>query len=351
MRLRRTLSGRLAPGLALMALAACEVPTSLPSWDTVWIAPGRSTTIPVTSLLPAQVSSAPGGETFLLDVAPAPASERLGAACPACAATGGSIATKPEFTLATTAAAPLPDEVISATLASGVIDVSLRHDFDFDPLRPSATARGKLVIEVSSASTTLTSYTIEGASWAPGTTLTRAVPIAAATVAGSLDVTATLFSPEGDPVTMDGDQELTMTVRPSELVATRAKVRVADQSIAAAQVDLDLADIDQAVVDHQKGGAILLDITNPFDIAGGLTVTLTAPGVTITKPVALQAGSSTSRVELSESELGSILGASPVRLSASGSVSAPATGATVQPTQVVEIASRLEFTIGATEES
>lgn len=350
MRLRRTLSCRLAPGLALAALAACEVPTSLPSWDTVWIAPGRSTTIPVASLLPARVSSAPGGDAFVLDVAPVTASASLGQACPACSASGGAIATKPEFTLTVAGSAPLPAEVISASLASGVMGVTLRHDFDFDPLRPSATARGNLVIEVRSGSASLARYTIEGVSWAPGTTLTRAVPLAAATVSGTLEVTATLYSPEGDPVRMDGDQRLSMTIAPSQLVATQAKVRVADQSIVADQVELDLADIDQAVVDHQKGGALLLDITNPFDVAGDLTLTLTAPGVTITKPVALQAGSSTSRVELSESELGSILGRSPVRLGVSGSVSAPASGATVQPAQGVEIASRLEFTIGAKEE-
>jgi hypothetical protein len=350
MRLRRTLSRRLAPALALATLAACEVPTSLPKWDTVWIAPGESTTIPVTSLLPAQVSSAPGGDAFQFDVAPVSVEASLGEACPACTTSGVILPTKPEFTLTATASTPLPSDVISVDQASGVVDVTLSHDFSFDPLRPSATARGNLVIEVRSGDATLTRYTIEGASWAPGTTLTRALPLVSATVSDALEITATLYSPEGDGVRMRGDEKVTMTVTPSRLLVGQARVRVADQSIVAEQVELDLADIDEAVLDHQKGGALLLDITNPFDVTGDLALTLTAPGVTITKPVALQAGSSTSRVELTESELGSILGASPVRLRVSGSVSAPAGGATVQPSQSVEIASRLEFTIGAKEE-
>jgi hypothetical protein len=151
-------------------------------------------------------------------------------------------------------------------------------------------------------------------------------------------------------VRISGNEKLTMTVVPTQLLVTQARVRVADQPIVAEQVELDLADVDEAVVDHQKGGALLLDITNPFNVTGNLALTLTAPGVTIRKPVALQAGSSTSRVELTESELGSILGASPVHLSASGAVSAPADGATVRPSQSVEISSRLEFTIGAKEQ-
>ncbi len=351
MRPRRILSGRLAPALALATLAACEVPTSLPKWDTVWIAPGKSTTIPVTSLLPAQVSSTPGGDAFQLDVAPVEIEASLREACPACATGGVILPVKPEFTLTATASAALPAELISASLASGVVEVTLRHDFSFDPLRPSATARGTLVIEVRSGDLTLTRYTLQGTSWAPGTTLTRAVPLVPATVAGALDVTATLYSPEGDGVRLRGDEAVSMTVTPSQLLVTEARLRLAHRSIAAEEVELDLADVDRAVVDHQKGGALLLDITNPFDVTGDLDLTLTAPGVAIRKPVALEAGSSTARVELTESELGSLLGASPVVLGAGGAVSAPAAGATVRPAQGVEIASRLELTIGAKEES
>jgi hypothetical protein len=351
-RLRRALSGRLAPGLALVTLAACEVPTSLPNWDTVWIAPGKSTTIPVASLLPSQVSSAPGGDAFLLSVAPIAIEESLAESCPSCSAASGSVVPKPAFTVTATAGAPLPTEVISAELASGTIDVALRHDYGFDPLRPSSTARGYLVLEARSGSTTLVHDSISGAdvAWAPGTTLTRALALGAGAISGAVDVDVTLYSPAGDAVRIDTNQALRATVTPSQLHVSQAKVRVADQSIVAEQVELDLADIDQAVVDHQKGGALLLDVTNPFDVTGTLTLTLTAPGVVITKPVVLQAGSSTSRVELTEPELGSILGASPVHLSASGAVSAPAGGATVRPSQGVEIASRLEFTIGAKEQ-
>ena len=130
----RTLTGRLAPGLALLALGACEVPTSLPEWDTLWIAPGQSTTISVASLLPAQVSVTSSGDAFQLDVAPVSFQESLGEACASCALLNGLTLPKPAFTIEISATAPLPSEVVSAKLASGQIAVALTHDFGFDPL-------------------------------------------------------------------------------------------------------------------------------------------------------------------------------------------------------------------------
>jgi hypothetical protein len=343
--------GRLAPVLALFALAACEVPTSLPKWDTLWIAPGQGTTIGVSSLLPADVVVAPGGDAFELVVPPVTFQETLGEACSSCALLNGLVLPKPAFTLTIGSTAQLPGDVISAKLASGKVDVSLSHDFAFDPLRPSASARGYLLLVARSGSTVLARDSIAGeaTAWPSGSTLQRSLSLAPATISGGVEVSVTLFSPAGDPVRIDTNQKVTITAAPSQLRVSEAQVKVANESITATDVDLDLADIDDVVIDHQKGGALLLDIDNPFDVTGSLTLTITAPGTTITRPLTLKSGASTERVELSESELASILGRSPVRLSASGSVSAPAAGATVTPSGSVVIESRLELTIGPKE--
>ena len=347
----RTLTGRFAPGLALLALGACEVPTSLPEWDTLWIAPGQSTTISVASLLPGQVSVTGGGDAFQLDVAPVSFQESLGEACPACALANGFTLPKPAFTLEISATAPLPSDVVTANLASGQVAVALTHNFGFDPLRPSASARGYLVLTARSGTTTLVRDSISGndLAWPQGSTINRTLSLSPAVIASGVEVAAKLYSPAGDPVKIDTNQRLSLTATPTLLRASEAKVHVTNQAITVEEVDLDLEDIDDVVVDHQKGGALLLDISNPFDVTGNLALTITAPGTTINRQLALKTGDFTARIELSESDLSSILGRSPVRLSATGSVSGPAGGVTVKPSQNVDIDSRLELTIGPKE--
>jgi hypothetical protein len=126
-------------------------------------------------------------------------------------------------------------------------------------------------------------------------------------------------------------------------------VRVANRAVDAAEVELDLADIDETVSDNAKAGALILTLTNPFAVSGDLSLVITTPGTTVTKSVALTQGTTTTRVEFNEQEIRSILGAS-VRLRATGSVcSAGACTTDVTPSQSVAIASRLELTIGPKE--
>ena len=341
---------RLLVGVLAFPLAACEVPTSLPKWNTVWIAPAQGTVIPVTALLPAGITGTADG-AFLLSIPPVSAERTLGEACSSCALGNGLVAPKPKFTLTATATAPLPDGVISASLASGRVQVALHHDFGFDPLRPSATARGYLLLVARNGATTLVRDSIDGSTlaWPRGTVLHRTLKINPTVLASGVTVSLTLYSPAGDPVRIDTDQKLTVTSAPGELRASEATIRVADETVDAQEVALDLGDIDETVTDHQKGGALLLDVANPFAVAGGLTLTITAPNAVINKTFALRTGAFTARVELSESELRAILGRSPVHLSASGTVSAPEAGTTVKPSQSVAIDSRLELTIGSGE--
>lgn len=337
--------------IALVTLAACEVPTSPPRWDTLWIAPGQGTTISAASLLPSQVSTTASGDAFVVDLAPVTTQKSLGEACPACALANGLTLPKPAFTIGMSESIVFPEDLLSVKLANAEIAVSLTHDFGFDPLRPSETARGSIVIEIRSGTTTLTKYTIEGASWPAGEALTRVIPVGSADVVGSVQVAITLESPAGDPVVVNTNQSVSATVTPTRVVLSEATVRVESRQIDTEPVDLDVEDIDDAVIDHQKGGALLLDISNPFGVTGQLELMIESPTITIRRPLTLRTGESTERVELSESELGSILGESPVRLSIAGAVSATGPGGiSVSPNQSVVVDSRLELTIGPKED-
>src|SRR5581483_9237204 len=50
--------------VTLASLAACDVPTGLPKYDTEWNVPGKSTSISVNSLLPSGVSATSDNSAF-----------------------------------------------------------------------------------------------------------------------------------------------------------------------------------------------------------------------------------------------------------------------------------------------
>ena len=342
-------------GLAVpltLVLAGCDLPSELPKWNTTWVVPGENTTISVSRLLPGSVSVAPGGSAFALSLPGVSVSQTLGQMCGApCSTFQGLIVPKPQFTANLPASIALPTDVISARVTGGTVQVRLEHTFSFDPIRPSPTARGYIVVTATAGSVTLARDSIPGetTAFAPGTALTRNLALATATVAGPISINARIFSPAGDPVMIDTNQRVTVTATPMQIVISEAQVRVANRSITGEQVELDLADIDQAVSERTKAGALLLDLDNPFAVTGTLTLTINGPNANIVKQVPLQQGAQSVRVEFNEQEIQSILGTSPVRLSVSGTVNAPTSGATVRPSQVVTIRSRLLLTLGPKE--
>ena len=339
--------------LLTLGLAACEFPTELPKWDTTWVVPAENTTISVAKLLPSTIGTASDGSSFVLSLQPVTVSRTLGEICGAiCTAANGLTVPKPAFETEFGSSISLPADVVSAQITGGTVLIELTHDFPFDPIRPSAAARGYIVVTATSGSTVLAKDSIAGenTAFAPGTTLNRTLALAPATVSGPITIDITVNSPAGDPVTIDTSDRLSLTATPTEIHVSQAQVRVANRTIDATEVELDLGDIDESVTEKVKAGALLLTLSNPFAVTGDLALTITAAGTTITKTVALAQGASTARVEFNEQEIQSILAASPVRLSVSGAIcgSAPCT-TTVTPTQNVTIGSQLELTVGAKE--
>lgn len=342
---------RLAPAALLMLLGACDIPTALPRWTTTFVVPLDSARVTVASLLPSAVQVA-DGSAFQLSLQPVTFSRSLGEICGApCTLAAGQTVPKPAFTVTFGAQVPLPTDVVGAGVSAGQLRVRLSHNFSFDPLRPSATARGHLVITAVSAGRTLARDSVpgEGVAFPAATALERVLALAPGRLDGPVDVTVRLHSPAGDPVRIDPTQRFTVTATPEAIRLSDVQVRVQNRTVSAAQVQLDLDDIDAAVLDQVRGGALRVEVANPFAVAGTLDVAITAPGTAVRRSVQIASGTTAYRLELSEAEIRSFLGSPDVRITVSGTVSAPSGTVTLTPAQALVVRARLELILGSQE--
>lgn len=339
-----------------LGLAACDFPTELPKWDTTWVIPGDVTTIGVSTLLPASISTS--GSNFVLSLPAVSITQTLGQLCGAVCTNPlvqGQTIPKPAFDFSSSSSIALPSDVNAVTLAGGTLAVSLAHDFSFDPIRPSANAYGFILLTATSNGVTLARDSIAGQDqpFAPGSTITRSVALAASsTVSGPITVTLRVFSPAGGSATVDSNDRLEVSVIPTQVQVSQAVIPVNNRTVTAGSVELDLGEegLDETLTDRTRAGALLLAVANPFaGTSGTLSVVIHANGSTIHKSVTLAAGTTTARVEFNQEEIRTILGSGTVTLNVSGTVSGPAAGVTVTPTQVVTISSRLELTVGPAE--
>ncbi|MDB4898472.1 MAG: hypothetical protein JWN53_280 [Gemmatimonadetes bacterium] len=331
---------------ALALLGACDIPSSSPLVDTRWTVPAPSTTISVGSLLPSGVTILADSSGFAVAVDPVSVIRALSQDCSACASANGLTVPKPAFTAQASAGTALPSDIASATLTAGTLAIALRNNYNFDPLRPSSTARGFVVFTVSSGATQLGRDSVNGATLAlpPGGTLTRVIPLAG-TVTGSAPVTVTvkLDSPAGDSVQMDASRTIGATATPSGIVVASASVVVAGRQVSATST-IDLSQVDSSVINHVESGSLLLDVANPFGVTGTLAVRFSAPGITpIDKSVPLAADSSSPSIAFTSAELRQLFGHL-VTITFSGPVSAAAP-VTVSPKQAVVVTSHLDVNV------
>lgn len=349
---RRPISGALA---TLALAAACEIPTSAPIIDARWVVPSKSTTIAVANLLPTGVSILPDSSGFTLSAGGASVTRTLGQDCGGCAAANGTTIPKPAFTANASASTTLPSEVASATLTGGSLAVSIQNGFNFDPLRPSAaagSARGWAVITVRNGATVIGRDSVDGSQTAlpAGGTLNRSIALAGP-VTGSSPVTVSLVlnSPSGDPVQIDASRQITVSATPSGLRVASASVAVVNRQVSSTTT-AD-ANFDRTITDRLQGGALLLTITNPFNVGGTLTVQLRATnGTVVTKTVPLVAGTSSPRVEFTKTELQNLLqksasGSNALTITFNGAVSATGGAVTVSPRQAVVVDTRLDLSL------
>jgi hypothetical protein len=333
--------------LCLGSAGGCDFPTDVPDWDTRWVIPAETTSLSVAELLPSDVAVAAGGASFDVPLSAITLSRTLREMCAACAMADGLTAPKPPFTVSFGGDLPLPEALLSAQLAGGAVEFRLRHDFPFDPLRPSSASRGYLILEVRSGSTVLARDSLDGSTTAltPGTTVTRTLQLGSEVISEPLQVGITLSSPAGDPVTIDADDRLVLEVPATRIQLADARVRVVDRSIATPQIVLELAQIESTVTDRVRGGAVQLDIDNPFEITGSFELRIDTPVAQIAKPLDIAPGESTVRVELTAEELKAMLGHDDVRLGITGLASSPPSGTPVEPTDEIRLGARLELVV------
>lgn len=346
---RRRAGGRrtLALTIPITALTACAFPTEIPQVDQRWIVPAQSTSISVGSLVPSGVSIVQDSSAFTIAIAPTSVTRALSADCAQCAAANGTTAPKPAFAATVGVNSPLPADIASATLASGTLTLAFRNNYNFDPIRPSATANGYVVTTVSSGATIIGKDSVNGATTAlpSGGTLTRDIALAGTLSSGSqITVTVTVSSPAGDPILIDASRTMVVTATPTNLRVPSASVTVANRQVSSSIV-ASLSDVDETVRTHVTGGALVLDIVNPFTVTGTITVQFSAPGIsTITKTISLTSGTTHPSVPLTQAELRSLFGHD-VTVSFNGPVSGTAGPVTITPRQAFIVTSRLDVSV------
>ncbi|HEX7020629.1 MAG TPA: hypothetical protein VF159_11485 [Gemmatimonadaceae bacterium] len=337
---------------ALALLAACDVPTAAPKWDTKWDVPSKSTTISVATLLPSGVSVTGNNAAFEVAVAPANITNVLGADCPLCQAGNGSSMIKPQFQSIGSSSASIPAKVVSAASIHDTLVVTINNGYNFDPIRPSATQRGWLTIKAVSGGVLIAQDSLDGTATAlpAGAIVVRRLPVTGS-VSGTtgIVVSTKLVSPPSDTaISMDASRTLGFVAAVTSFLASTADVTVSDQSVSASATTLDLTSISSGITDRLNSGSLVMNVTNPFSVAGTLSVKLTGPGVNIAKPFKLDGQGNTvaSKIDFTTEELKSLFGKL-VNLTIDGSVSQTTTSVPVQPNQTVTIGTRLIVDVNA----
>ena len=355
----RTNRASVARGFALFALgllAACDIPTGAPNWETRWVVRAEDASIPVSSFLPGQVTEV--GAEFEIAVSGGAISRSLGDLCSACAVFNGMVAPKPAFSTTLRSEVAFPVDLDSLTLTRGAIQVRVANHLGFDPIRPASapgSARGQMTITLRNGEAILGTHIIDGATtpFAPGATLLETVTFAAAglprTIGGTVGLEVTITSPAGDPVAINTAESISVEAAEASVGASAAMVRVQSRTVSADPVSLDLSGLDAELTDRVQRGALLLDMDNPFSVTGTMTATLSALGVTLVRPLAIAPGVSHARLELSGAELRSLFGPAHITLTVTGPLSAsPAGLVSLQPGQKLLATGRLELFVSTT---
>lgn len=341
--------------LTLVGLAACDLPTEAPRWDQMWVVPVERITVNAAELLPSSVDVNADSSAFITETPEASIRLALSEMCTTCAVLDGTTAPKPEFGYTVTTSTTLPSELVSATLAGGSFSATMAHDFNFDPLRPSAdptAPRGYLVVRITSSGSLVAYDSIDGndVAFPGGTSLSPDLPIRPVEVSSSLDMEVYIYSPEGDDLTIEASDTAGVTLHPSTVEIADVTIDAASITIDPVSTTMDFGDVDSTALEHIQSGALLLGVSNPFDVTGTLDLTFQNVVPRIQRDVPLRTGTYEERLDFTSDEVRSMVGAGIVDVVATGTVGS--TGpVTVTPDQALLVDTDLEVVvlIGSTE--
>jgi len=349
-------------GLALGATACGldKIMDARPRFLQTWNLPADSTRISVASVLPPNVavystpaSSPPDSSAFQITMSLQPVSRSVGLDCVACQPLDGTTAIKPAFVLAAGSVTALPTDVVSGGLIAGQINVSVTNNMSFDPIRVKTGpgAQGYMLIVLRSGSMVFGRDSLNGATtaFAPGAMLIRPITLQPGVITNNISVDVTINSPVGDtPVPINASGTLGANATVPDLRLSTVRINVNDRTLLSPGGErLDLAEIDDVIVDHVEGAELEMTISNPFAITGNVNVNFQyGPAVSdaVAKTVAFPTGDNQVRtVALTKQDMTQLFG-NEVALTVNGGVSSSAP-IDITPRQVIVIGNRLRLFI------
>jgi len=341
----------LIPRLILVCtMAACDFPTDLPAWDQRWILPADQTDVGVEKVLPDGIGLTPDSSAFEVTLAPVSFQESLGTLCEDCQILNGLTVPKPPFEGDLQERADLPDEVLGIDVRLGRVRVVAGNGFGFDPIRPQAGSAGTLTISLYNGSTSgplLDRVLVDGATEAfpPGTTLTRTLEFSGE-VEDALVVQLGIFSPLGDPVTIDVTEVFSVGATVLDLEAVSAAVDLSGKGFTLEETVLEVGDMDEEMVHRIQEGAMDLIIHNPWSVGATFAIQIIGPFAPIPKTFSIPGDpTSTARIEFSQEELRTFLGQEDVILVGTGVVDPDAGESALTPGQLLILDTRLDLII------
>jgi hypothetical protein len=343
--MRRSPTGLYLGALALFA--GCDVPTALPTYETTWSIPAKTTTISVNSLLPSnQVAATADNSAFQVTMSPSSTTivRSLQQDCSLCVISNGLSVPKPPFSGGGSATLGFPSNVANATLVHDTLTVTISNGYNFDPLRPGAGSYGYLILTVRNGTTIVGRDSANGVTTAlpPSGTLVRKVPLSGTvSAAGGLQISTQIESPTGDPVLIDASRSIRVTGATGPVFVSSALVNLLNQNVSAAPSTIGLGGVDSSITKRVIGATLEMTVNNPFDVSGTLAITLTGASL-ITKSIVLTGGTTRPSMTFTQNEIQDLLGHN-VAMTVAGTVSG--SGVAVQPGQTVSVASRLVLTL------
>lgn len=340
----------LALCLVAITLGACGLlPSEPPHFEETYVVQAASLNLSAVDLAPAEVGVNADSSAFEIVSDSTTFQATLGQMCGGCGALNGTTAAKPAFTATFSSTIPVSASLIAASVVSGTIDFYIGHNLSFDPIRPSATNRGTIVLTVKRGTATIATTTINGTTTAfpTGSILAFAVPVSAFNLNGPLTVDVTLTSPAGDPVLINTSQIVVAQAGPVRASISQVTVNVASQSFADT-VPLDLTETKLNLGQKLEGGAFRFNFTNPFAVGGSFSLKVLDAGtnaVILDKAVTLaQSATSANRLALTKAEITSLLG-KPLTVIINGTFSAPGGQLVLTPKQVANFTTLLEIIV------
>jgi hypothetical protein len=338
---------RVVPILLLPLVAACDIPTAPFSWETQWVIPAATVTVGIEDVLPA-ITRAPSGAAFQVAVAEFSAGVSLAEACQTCVAFHGTTVAKPEFEFTLGGLAEFPVTVQRVRLGVVTLPVVVTNSLNFDPLRPSATARGRLVATAVDAD----GHALEGAvvsgettALPPGGSVNFQVSIAGLDARGPIHVQVRIESPAGDPVQIDVNGRLELRVGPATLTAIEADVRIQGESFESPAFPFVPGDVDSAITDRIQAAVVRFVVHNPLRLSGPVEIEISHPGGVIRRPVQLGSDQTRVTIEIERIVIRQLLQSPTAQLIVRGTLSAPGGIATVRPDHVVGFTPEILLTL------